>query len=192
MRPGGSGMLTVVPEPVADTRLGAPAGARIERPLVGADEQDARIVVEDRLRSIAMMGVEVEDPHPLAVPQRGRRNDGDVGHQAEAHRVGRGGVMARRTDGAERRCRPRRAAAPPLRSDPAPAASTAAEAGLRARRRVGVDPSASGGGEMLETIEIPRRMDALEIGSFRRLRFERNDRICELGLVGGVGDRCEP
>ena len=84
----------------------------VQRPLVIADEQHARIVVEHGLRAVAVVGVVVEDHDPLAlVGQRGG-DDRDVGDQAEPHRLDGGGVMAGRAHGAERGVALGRRAAP--------------------------------------------------------------------------------
>ena len=148
------------------SRLGAPPRARIQRPLVGADEQHPRVVVEHRLGAVAVMRVEVEDPHPLAgVGERGS-DDGDVRHQAETHRVRRRGVVARRPHGAER-------GGPLAASQRGHGGQTGAggehrgRRRLGARRRVGVDPPAARRRQVLEPIEVPRRVDALELGALR-------------------------
>ena len=47
-----------------------PAAAGIERPLVERDEEDAVVVVEDRLRPVAVMDVEVDDRYALTAELR--------------------------------------------------------------------------------------------------------------------------
>ena len=44
---------------------------------------------------------------------------------------------------------------------------------------------------MLEAIEIPGRVHSLEVGPFRRQRFERDDGVGERRLVCRAGDRRE-
>ena len=64
------------------------AGARIPRPLVHRDEPDARVVLDQRLRAVAVMHVPVDDQHAIELlhPARVVRRDGDVAEQAESHR----------------------------------------------------------------------------------------------------------
>ena len=90
----------------------APVPVSVTRPVPGYSGHWCRltnntrgIVLEHRLGAVAVVGVVVEHPHPLALVGERGGDDGDVGHQAEPHRVGRRGVMARRADGAERRRR---------------------------------------------------------------------------------------
>ena len=67
-----------------------------------ADEQHTRVVVEHRLRAVAVVGVVVEDHDPLALIGQRSGNDRDVGDHAETHRLDGGGVMAGRAYGTER------------------------------------------------------------------------------------------
>ena len=83
--------------------LGAAPGPRIERVLVERHVEHVRVVPEDRLGAVAVVGVPVEHRHPLdAGGPRVRRRDGGVVHQAEAHGAGRLGVVAGRPAEAER------------------------------------------------------------------------------------------
>ena len=65
-------LVLALPEPAAPGRtalvagLVVAAGARVQRPLVVADEQDARVAVEGRLGAVAVVGVDVDDDDPLA------------------------------------------------------------------------------------------------------------------------------
>ncbi len=54
---------------------------------------------------------------------------------------------------------------------------------VRAETGVGVDPAAAGGGDRVDAIEVPRGMDALEIGPRRRLRLERGERLRHAGAL---------
>ena len=76
------------------------AAARVERPLVERDEEDAVVVAEDRVGAVAVVDVEVDDRDPVeteALLSRARRHR-DVVEDAEAHRAPREGVVARRAD----------------------------------------------------------------------------------------------
>ncbi len=79
------------------------AGSGIEGKLVSRDVQHARLVVEHRLRSVAVVHVDVDDGNALetAGEHRGGR-DGDVVEEAEAHRPIRFGVVPRWTHERER------------------------------------------------------------------------------------------
>ena len=79
------------------------AGAGIPRPLVHRHEVDVRLVLDERLRPVAVVHVPIDDQHALgAVPSpRVVRADRDVAEETEAHRVRAQRVVARRTHGAE-------------------------------------------------------------------------------------------
>ena len=108
--PAGSGKFTVVPMTLAGAGLGERAGAGVERPLVERHVHHARVAVEDVLRAVAVVGVVVDDEHPLApVGQRARpRRPRCSGGRSPSRESG--GVVAGRAHGAERRRRlaPRR------------------------------------------------------------------------------------
>src|SRR4029079_486436 len=82
----------------------AAAGVERARVLVQADEQDRRVVLERRLRAVAVVHVEVHDGDfsnaVNALQVAG--GDGDAGEEAEAHRPVGLGVVAGRADGGER------------------------------------------------------------------------------------------
>ena len=108
-------MFIVVPRPAP-----APVSVRhpvpgIERPLVGADEEHARILVEDVLRAVAVVRVEVEDPDPFTGVGERSGDDGDVRDEAEPHRLRAGRVVPGRPDRTERSGSTRRPAARELR-----------------------------------------------------------------------------
>ena len=87
-----------------------PAGPGIERPLVQRDEEDRRVVADDRLRPVPVVDVPVEDRDPPE-PELGlrpARGDRDRVEDAEAHRAVRLGVVPGRP-----REREAAAAAPP-------------------------------------------------------------------------------
>jgi hypothetical protein len=76
---------------------------RIERVLVEADHQHARLGDQRFLGAVAVMDVEVDHGHPRQ-PARVERvlgGDGDVVEQAKAHRLDRPRVVAGRTHRAE-------------------------------------------------------------------------------------------
>jgi len=138
-----------------------------------------------------VVSVEVEDPDAFTGFGEGGGDDGDVGHEAEAHRLRRRGVVPRRAHGAERR----RALAALQRCDrreAGPCGQRGGGRGLRAGRRVGVDPAASGRGEMVETIEVPRRVDTFEIAAGGRTRLEWGDGSGQIRVAHGGGDGGEP
>jgi hypothetical protein len=70
---------------------------------MGAEEEDAGILVEDVLGAVAVVHVPIGDEHAFdAVDFAGvARGDGCVVEDAEAHAAGGGGVMAGGTDGGE-------------------------------------------------------------------------------------------
>ncbi len=92
----------MAPSPAPAPRsIGRPR-ARVERPLVEADVEHRRVVVEDGLGAVAVVGVPVEDGHPGRRAAAGvRRGDGRVVDQAEPHRPRPLGVVPRRAAGAE-------------------------------------------------------------------------------------------
>ena len=60
-----------------ERRLGLlvrPAGAGVERPLVQRDEEDGRVVPEDRLRPVPVMDVPVDDRDPSDAAARPARD----------------------------------------------------------------------------------------------------------------------
>ena len=94
------------PGPCAEPRLGEPPRGRPDRGRPGARRRRARrVVVEDRLRS-RCRGARPSRrsrTRPPAPALRVAGRDGDVVEDAEAHRLGRGGVVSGRTH--ERRTR---------------------------------------------------------------------------------------
>ncbi len=88
---------------VADAALARRAGAGIKRRLMGRGEEHGGIVLEHGLGPVAVVDVEIDDGDAceLVMLARARGADGHVVEQAEAHRMLRLGVMARRTHGAE-------------------------------------------------------------------------------------------
>ena len=87
---------------VRPTGLVDAAGPGIEAVLMGRDVTHPVVVPEQRLGAVAVVHVPVDDDHALApVRQRGSR-DGDIVHQAEAHRAVGEGVMTRRPGHDER------------------------------------------------------------------------------------------
>jgi hypothetical protein len=82
--------------------LARPARSREERPLVQRDVEDARVVPEDGLRSVAVVDVPVDDRDPLRLV--GPRRDRDAVDEAEAHLAVRERVVSRRPDEREASC----------------------------------------------------------------------------------------
>ena len=80
------------------------SGARVVRELVRRHVEHVGIRIEDPLRAVAMMHVEVDDGDARQALRTGvGRRDGDVVEQTKAHRAIALGVMARRTHERERR-----------------------------------------------------------------------------------------
>src|SRR5262245_5225540 len=74
-----------------ERRLGLVVGAaraRVEGPLVQRDEEDGPVVLKDRLRSVPVVHVPVDDRHALdvALGLQVTSSDGDVVEDAEPHR----------------------------------------------------------------------------------------------------------
>ena len=138
------------------------ARAGVERPLVERDEEDRRVVADDRLRPVAVVDVPVEDRHPAEPELRlgPARGDRDRVEDAEAHRAPRLGVVSRRPRereaaasgrldrgaGGEQRGLVRRLGADRVAVEPA-----AARCGRRStqRRRVAAEHVLLGGGRAL-------------------------------------------
>ena len=89
---------------VARAGLVPGAGAGIERVAVDREEADAGRFVEDLLRPVAVVDVEVDDQDPaqLEASQGIGGGDGDVAVDAEPHPRRGPGVVSGRTDEAER------------------------------------------------------------------------------------------
>ena len=62
----------VVPAPVAGADLAQAAGARVQRELVVAGVGHPAVGPEHVLGAVAVVGVVVDDQHPLARARRGR------------------------------------------------------------------------------------------------------------------------
>ena len=112
-----------------------PAGARVERPLVERDEEDRRVVADDRLGAVAVVDVPVEDRDPpdAELGLRPARRDRDRVEEAEAHRAARLGVVPgrpREREAAAARRLDRRAGGEQRRLE-----------GRRGADRVGVEPA---------------------------------------------------
>jgi len=90
-------------EDVADAVLVLAAGVGIQGRLMTGGEQDPGFALEDRLRAVAVMDVEVGDGHALQPVdgKRMRRAHGHVVEQAKAHGAVRGGMVAGRAHRAE-------------------------------------------------------------------------------------------
>ena len=166
--------------------LGQPTRSGVQRPLVEADEQHSRVGFERRLGPVAVMGVVVEHPDPLAGCGERGRHDGHVGDEAEPHRVGRRGVVAGRPDGAERSV----AATFPQRRhrrEPGTCRQPGGTGRAGAQPGVGVDPAAAGFGHLVEPVEVPRRVDPLQIDATGGHRLELRQRVHH-ALPTGTGD----
>ena len=61
----------------------------------------------------------------------------------------------------------------------------------RAGIRVGIDSSAATRADLLDPVQVPRRMHAFEIGPFSGTRFERGERLSEIGPANALEHRVE-
>ena len=165
-----------VPQPQALARVGVPARTRVQRPLVEADEQHARVGVEHVLRAVAVMRVVVDDEHALALRGERRGDDSDVRDEAEPHRHRAVRVVPRRSHRTERRV-PFAPTQCVDSGEPRPGRQRGRPPGARARVRVGVETTAAAGADLLDAIEVRGRVHALEILTRRGDRLERNQRV---------------
>ncbi len=93
------------PKSRASAGLVACPGARIERITMNRQEANALGIVEDFLRAIAVVDIEIgdQDPVDVEVGDGFGRSQGDVGVDAKTHPLGRPGMMPRRSDQTEGR-----------------------------------------------------------------------------------------
>ena len=101
--PWGRGMLSVCPRPgplPVSSLLPVPG---IEREAMDREEPDSLRAVEDLLRAVAVMDVEIDDQDAVELEprQRIRGRQGDVAEDAEAHAFAGTGMMPRGADQAE-------------------------------------------------------------------------------------------
>jgi hypothetical protein len=157
------------------------ARERIERELVERHVQDARVLVEGVLRAVAMVGVPVEDQHALASRRQPGGGDRHVVEEAEAHRPGRRGVVARRPQGEEGGV-----GLPAIESLDGVGAGAGPEDGGTPRLGdgggVGVEVPAAAGAEALEGVEVRRRVEQLELLAGRRSGRDADQRVLETGV----------
>ena len=91
------------------------ARAWIKRKLVRRDVEHSRILVEDRLRPVAVVHVDIDNGDALEASGEHRgRGDGNIVEKAEAHRAIRFGVVTRRAHQGEGRLARLQPRAPPL------------------------------------------------------------------------------
>ena len=146
---------------------------------------------EHVLGAVPVVRVPVDDEHPVAPGAQLGRGDRDVVDQAEAHRVGRFGVMAGRPDRAERGG----ARAGFERLDGRQAGSGGEERrvpGSRRSRGVGVERATTPGAERLELVEVLRRVDPLQFGPRRPPGGELAHRLVEPGRRQPGEDGLQP
>ena len=106
---------------------------------------DVRLVLDERLRAVAVMNVPVDDQHssrPVLLPRVVRR-ERNVAEKAEAHRAVAQRVMTRRSHGAERSQRSTPDIARSTASSTQPAPAVAASHDPSARHRIVVEPPAT-------------------------------------------------
>ena len=101
---GQSGSHRKIPHILAQASITCGSGARIPRPLVHRHEMNCGIVFDERLRSVPVMNIPVNDQHSLQSVNRLRVTGGerDVADQTESHRPGFERMMTWRTNRAER------------------------------------------------------------------------------------------
>ena len=148
--------------------------------LVERDVEDPRIAVEAILCPVAVMSVVVDDGNALAALGEVRRGDGDVVHEAEAHRRRRCGVMPRR---------PHRAEGGVTGASVERLDGSEAGAGSEHRRvprlghraGVGVDVTTAGRAELLQLVEMGGPVDQGNLVDGRSPRFEGDERVGHAG-----------
>ena len=149
-----------------DAAFAREAGAGIERILVRRGIEERRLRLDDGLRSLAVMNVEVDDRHTFDGKRglRMPRTDRDVVEEAEAAGDVRRRVMARRPDGGKGR--PGRTAENPVDCGHDGACRVAGSVGAAGtHHRVGVDMDQLTGGRpnAQNGIDIAPRMDARQL-----------------------------
>lgn len=166
------------------------SGARVPRPLVHRHEMNCRIVFDERLCSVSVMDIPVDDQHSIQPVNRLRvtRRDCDVAQQAESHRSRLERVMARRTNCAKRsrpgvnRAVNRRECATGTRSCCVP--------GAFARDSVGIELAASRGSDLLKDCDILRIVHERNLFHAGVSPFELLDRLEERGNVSQRARYC--
>ena len=192
--PAGSGMFIVVPDAGAGAGLVEPPGARVQRPLVQADEQ-ARAGRRRRRPGCRCRGGRRSRRSAPARPASASAAavTATLLKQAEAHRLGaawRGGRAGarRRTP---RRPRPRRSAATAVK--PGAGGERGRLARRRRRRRCRRRSSRRrAAGDRVEAVEVPRRVDPLELGPRRRRAARAGSSASATPVRLGAGDRRPP
>ena len=158
--------------------LGVAPGTWVQRPLMQAHEQHARVVVEDRLRAISVVRVVVENHDAFAlVGQRCGRHR-NVVDEAETHRLITGRVVTRRTYGTEGRV----AAAflkGPHRCQPGTGCQRCRCPRTLAGIRVGIQATTTGSTDSLNAIQVRNGVHSLQVATSGRERVERHNGIGE-------------
>ena len=149
------------------------AGARIPRPLVDAGVENVAGGGEDRLRAVAVVDVPIEDQDALgsAGIDRVPRRDRGVVEEAEAHCPVALGVMAGRTQAAERRGRLGREQELGSRGGTAGCSRSGLER-IGCRHRVHVDHAPATRAEGFDRVDVSRVVNASELLARRRRRLE--------------------
>lgn len=158
--------------------------------LVERDVEDARVAVEAVLRAVAVVSVVVDDGDALAALGEMRSGDGNVVHQAKAHRRRRCGVVPWRADGAERCVTGTRVE----RLDSGEAGSGGEHGGvprLGHGASVSVDVTTAVGAEPFELVEVLARMDLGKLVDRGSSRFEGDERVGHTGAARAGEDSFE-
>jgi hypothetical protein len=165
-RPAGAG---------AGADLGDRAGPGIDAVLVRRHVEDARVVLEEMLRAVAVMQVPVDDADAADTRRaQRRRGDGNVVEEAETHRARVLGVMARRTH--ERKAIRDLAGTDGLAEVDEPAGGEArGVVRVRRRRRVGVEHDVRVPRARRHARDVARVVDARELGVGRRPRADARE-----------------
>ena len=178
----------------AQARPGAdlpqPARARVQRVLVERHVGHARVGPEDVLRAVAVVGVVVDDEHPLSPVGQDRCGDGHVVEEAEPHGAARRGVMPRGTDRAERAVGVARTE-PVDGGEPGTDGQEGRLVGRVARGGVAVEPPTPSRGGALDEVDQRRRVDELHLRSGGGAGCNGEQGIVEPGQAHTVEDRLQ-
>ena len=157
--PAGNGKLSVVPSPAPAPGLGRARRCRGTAGTRGSTRRPRGVVVEDVLGAVAVVGVVVDDQHPLAPVGQARGGHGHVVEQAEPHRRGSAWRDGRAAAPRRRPTSPSPASSGSPPSRPAPAASSAASYEACEATVSGSMLPPTGAAELLRAAQVAARVD---------------------------------
>ena len=154
------------------------------------DVEDPGVTPEGVLGAVAVVGVDVDDQHPLAPVGQVGGGDGHVVHQTEPHRPVRSGVVPGWAHGTEGGI-----GVTPLQArdgvDARPRGEQGDLPGLGADPGVGVDVAAAGPAERFQPVQVGRGVDGLQLGPGGRAGVDADQGVVEPGRGQAVEDRAE-